>query len=72
MTLQLKPISEVSQRATDILIKEIGVVDTLRFLNQFRAGAGNYTKERDQLFQGMSVRDIVAEIKANRKKMTNA
>jgi hypothetical protein len=49
------------------LIKEIGVVDTIRFFNQFRAGSGNYTAERDQLFQGMSVKDLVREIKAQRK-----
>jgi len=65
MTL-LQPISEVTQRATNALIKEIGVVDTIRFLNQFRAGAGNYTIERYQLFKGMSVR----EIKAQRKEKT--
>lgn len=46
MTAQHQPMSEVTQRATDILIKEIGVVDTIRFLNQFRAGTGNYTLER--------------------------
>ncbi len=67
MTTHLHPISEVTQRATNALIREIGVVDTIRFLNQFRAGAGNYTIERDQLFKGMSVQDIIREIKAQRK-----
>ena len=67
MTTHLQPISEVIQCATNALIREIGVVDTIRFLNQFRAGAGNYTIERDQLFKGMSVKDIIREIKAQRK-----
>ena len=67
MTTHLQPISEVTQRATNALIREIGIVDTIRFLNQFRAGAGNYTIERDQLFKGMSVKDIIREIKAQRK-----
>ncbi len=67
MTTHLQPISEVTQRATNALIREIGVVDTIRFLNQFRAGAGNYTIERDQLFKGMSVKDIIREIKGQRK-----
>ncbi len=65
----IQPISDVNQRATDTLIKEIGVVDTIRFLNQFRAGTGNYTKERYRLFQGMSVKDIATEIKEQRKKI---
>jgi hypothetical protein len=64
----LQPIFDVNLHATNALIKEIGVVDTIRFLNQFRAGTGNYTIERHQLFKGMSVKDIVSEIKAQRKK----
>lgn len=67
MTTQVQPIAEVTQRGTNALIKEIGVVDTIRFLNQFRAGAGNYTSERDKLFEGKSVRDIVREMKAQRE-----
>ncbi len=66
MTTHVQPISEVSQRATNALIREIGVVDTIRFLNQFRAGSGDYTVERKVLFKGMSVKDIVNEIKALR------
>jgi len=67
MTAYVQPISEVTQRGTDALIKEIGVVDTIRFLNQFRAGSGNYTIDRDKLFEGLSVKEIVSEIKAKRK-----
>jgi len=70
MTTHMQPISQVTQRATSTLIKEIGVVDTIRFLNQFRVGAGNYTADRENLFEGMSVRDIVREIKAQRKSGT--
>ena len=67
MTTQVQPISEITQRGTNALIKEIGVVDTIRFLNQFRAGSGNYTTERDKLFAGLSVKDIIGEIKSQRK-----
>lgn len=63
----IQPISDVNQRATNTLIKELGIVDTIRFLNQFRAGAGNYTEERHLLFKGMSVKQIVDEIKAQRQ-----
>ena len=67
MTAYVQPLSEVKQRGTNALIKEIRVVDTIRFLNQFRAGFGNYTLERDKLFGDMSVKDIISEIKAQRK-----
>ena len=65
--ITIQPISDVTRRATNVLVKELGVVDTIRFLNQFRAGAGNYTLERHKLFEGMSVKDIVGEIKEQRK-----
>ena len=64
MNAHIQPLSEVTQKATSVLIQTIGVVDTIRFLNQFRAGAGNYTAEREHLFKGMSVKDIVEDIKA--------
>ena len=69
MTTHVQPIFDITQRGTNALIKEIGVVDTIRFLNQFRAGSGNYAKDRDKLFEGLSVKDIVSEIKANRKRL---
>ena len=68
MSIQIQPIARITHRATHALIQELGVVDTIRFLNQFRVGSGNYTTEREQLFAGMSVKDIVAEIKARRTK----
>lgn len=67
MTMKVQSIAEIMHRGTHALIKEIGVVDTIRFLKQFRAGSGNYTIDRDLLLEGLSVKDIVSEIKAKRK-----
>lgn len=67
MSAEIQVISILNQRATDALVREIGIVDTIRFLNQFRTGAGDYTRERERLFHGMSVKDIVSDIKAQRK-----
>jgi len=66
MSVQIQPLKEITSRAQTALIRELGVVDTLRFLNQFRAGSGNYTTEREELFKAESVKSIVAEIKAQR------
>ena len=66
MSVHIQPIAKLTHRATHALIQELGVVDAIRFLNQFRAGSGNYTVEREQLFEGQSVKDIVADIKAQR------
>ena len=66
MTVHIQPLAEVSTRAKNALIQELGVTDTLRFLNQFRAGSGDYTAERKNLFKGESVRSIAAAIKAGK------
>ena len=58
----VKPLAEVTQEAIRILCKEIGLVDTVRFVNQFTVGYGNYTEERAQLFADLTLDDIVAEI----------
>jgi hypothetical protein len=43
-----------------VLMHEVGTVNTVRFLNQFTNGLGDYTRERDQLFADVSLDAIVA------------
>ena len=69
MNIQTRPLSEITQRATHILIKEMGVVDTIRFINQFSIGEGDYTKERAQWLDGMSLDEIITQIKDCRGKL---
>lgn len=66
MSVSIQPLSELTHRAKHALVQELGVVDAMRFLNQFRAGSGDYTKEREPLFEGESVESIAAGIKARR------
>ncbi len=68
MNVQTKPLAEINQQALSILCKELGVVSTLRFINQFTIGYGNYTKERDKLFANMSLDELVTDIKLIRDK----
>ena len=70
MSIELRPLSELNQHATAILVREIGLVDTLRFLSQFSAGSGDYTKERGQWLDELSLKQITSEIKARRHKHT--
>ncbi len=63
MTTTMRPLTELTAAAIQLLFKEMGVVNTLRFLNQFSTGFGNSTIEHDALFGDMNVDDIVAEIK---------
>ncbi len=67
MSVEVKPLIEVTQDAVRILYRELGVVDTVRFLMQFTKGYGNYTEERDELFAGQTLETLVAELKERRK-----
>ena len=63
MIIEVQPLAAITQAAIRLLCQEIGVVNTIRFLNQFSTGYGNYTSERDHLFDQVTVTDIVAQIK---------
>ena len=64
---KIKPLYEINNEVIHILKKEIGLSNTIRFFNQFTTGYGNYTKDKTDKFDGMSVNDIVSEIRINNK-----
>ncbi len=63
IAVEVKPLAEITQEAVRILCEKIGIVNTVRFVNQFTTGYGNYTEEREKLFADLTLDDIVAEIK---------
>ena len=68
MSTVIRPIATINQHAREVLVREMGVVDTLRFLSQFQTGEGDYTKERGKLLDGLSLDEIVSEIKSKRRR----
>ena len=66
MTLEVKPLEEITHEAISVLCKHIGAANTIRFINQFTRGYGNYTEERQEIYSNMSVEEIVAEIEGKR------
>ena len=67
MITETRPLIEINQQAINLLYKELGVVDAVRFLKQFTQGYGNYTQEREVLFAKKSLAEIVSEIEKRRK-----
>ena len=67
MTAQTKTLHEITNDAIHLLCQQIGVANTVRFLNQFIVGYGNYTREREEVFRDMSLDDILSEIRQQRK-----
>ena len=71
--IMIKPprsLQEVTQHAIQVLSREIGPADTVRFLNQFVQGSGDYTQDRDALFEDLTLGDILAEIRGDRGSTT--
>ena len=70
MTIAQATLAEITTTAIVLLCREIGPVNTARFLNQFTTGFGNYTEERDGMIGKPTVDELVAEIKQRRRKGT--
>ncbi len=66
MTVQTQPLAEITAEALRVLYREIGIVNTVRFVGQFTTGYGNYTLERDRIFADMTLDDIVTDIRRRR------
>ena len=66
MSVHLQPVAELTHRTKNALVNELGAIDTMRFLNQFRAGNGDYTKDQGDLYKKDTVKSLVADIKAQR------
>jgi hypothetical protein len=60
---QLTTLYEINKEANSILIKQLGLAKTMRFLNQFNTGKGDYSRLKEDLFQGKSVQEIAGEIR---------
>ncbi len=68
MTTTTASVAEITATAIALLCREIGPVNTARFLSQFTTGFGNYTEERDEMIGNATVDELVAEIKQRREK----
>jgi hypothetical protein len=66
MIIPLKTLAEINEEAIRVLSREIGVANTLRFINQFTPGTGNYTEERRESYSGLELDYLVTDIKRRR------
>lgn len=68
MIVDTLPLAEITKEALQVLYKEIGVVNTIRFVNQFTTGYGDYTEERKLLFADMTLDNLLAEMSKAKQK----
>ena len=65
--MKAKTLHEVHSEGMDALLKALGPVDTIRFLQMFDEGTGDYTKERKAWLK-KDVHEISREIREMKKK----
>ena len=54
----MDPLPQLNRRVFEILLRELGEAETMRFLSQMNRGSGNYTEERRELFANLSLDEI--------------
>ena len=64
MTIATRPLTQITVEALRLLYAQLGLVDTMRFLNQFTTGFGNYTEERRVVVEAQTLEEALAEVRA--------
>lgn len=70
MIAELQPLTTITQEALRVLYRELGLVNTIRFLNQFTTGFGNYTEERQALLEHQPLDEVLADLRRYQAKRT--
>ncbi|MBA3920789.1 MAG: hypothetical protein H0X31_03380 [Nostocaceae cyanobacterium] len=58
-----KTQQEIVRQGYKALVDSLGVTDAIRFIQHFSPGQGDYTKERHQWLDKISLEDVIAEMK---------
>lgn len=57
---------QIRTRGLQALLRELGPVDTARFLRQFEPGKGDYTQERHAWLDGLKLDQVVQAVEEGR------
>ncbi len=58
----MKTQNQIIEQGYKALVDSLGIIDTIRFIQYFSPGEGNYTKERHQWLEQKSVDDVLQDI----------
>jgi len=65
MNTQIMTQQQIRITGIKILSQSMGVIETIRFLQQTETGYGDYTKERDKIIGDPSLEGLIADIKVS-------
>ncbi|MDR1619320.1 MAG: hypothetical protein LBS18_01455 [Clostridiales bacterium] len=55
-------LNTIREEGFRVLVNGLGTTGTVTFLRQFDSGSGNYTEEREKLFEGVTIDEIADRI----------
>ena len=67
MSVQTLELATVRSRGMKALARELGPAGMVQFMQQFRSGYGDYTKERHKILGKVTVDGLMAEIRSMRR-----
>jgi hypothetical protein len=65
--MEVKTLNDIRIRGFEVLVKNLGPADAIRFIQSYTHGSGDYTKERKVLLE-KDFDKVVAGIMERRKK----
>jgi hypothetical protein len=61
--VRLLPLPELRKRGFEVLVRELGAANALRFLHLHAPGQGDYTCDRDRWLAGLTIEKIEEEVR---------
>ncbi len=67
MNTEYLTLNEIRKIGFEALLRELGPVGTIRFIQQYETGRGNYTRDRRKFLPKKSVKEIGRQIMKERE-----
>lgn len=66
--VRLLSFPELRRRGFEVLVRELGAANALRFLHLYAPGQGDYTLDRDRWLSGLTIEQVEEEIRRLRER----
>ena len=60
--VRLLSLPELRRRGFEVLVRELGPADALRFLHLHEPGQGDYTRDRGKWLSGLTIEQVEEEV----------
>ncbi len=60
-------LEQIRRAGLAALLRDLGPVGTIRFLQQFEMGAGDYSRDRHRWLDGLDIETVIEEVRERGK-----